>query len=158
DLRAAGVRTPILVLGGFVPDQAELLLEHDLTPALFRREQAEALGDAARRRGVVAPAHGQIDPGMGRLGGAAPPAGALAGTLAPSPEIRVEGAFSHLAAADEPADPFTTRQLQSFLRAVNVLREHGLRPAHLHLANSAAILDHRATWLTLARPGLLLYG
>jgi alanine racemase len=83
---------------------------------------------------------------------------ALATTLAAMPSIDVIGAFSHLAAADEPGDPYTSRQLQTFLRCVNVLRENGLRPELLHLANSPAILDHRATWMTLARPGLLLYG
>jgi alanine racemase len=157
-LRDAGVRTPILILGGFVAAQAGLLLANELTPALFRLEQAEALGEAAARRGVVAKAHIKIDTGMGRLGVPAADLAALAKTLVRMPAIAISGAFSHLAAADEPGDPYTSQQLQAFLRAVNVLREHGLRPDLLHLANSPAILDHRATWLTLARPGLLLYG
>ena len=157
-LRESGVRAPILVLGGFVAAQADLVLANDLTTALFRREQVEALGGAATRRGVVARAHVKIDTGMGRLGVPAVDVEALAATLAATPSIDVTGAFSHLAAADEPADPYTTQQLQTFLRAVNVLREKGLRPALLHLANSPAVLDHRATWMTLVRPGLLLYG
>ena len=37
ELRRAGVRAPILVLGGFVPGQADMLLEHDLTPAASRQ-------------------------------------------------------------------------------------------------------------------------
>lgn len=158
ELRDAGIRTPILVLGGFVPDQADLILARDLTPALFRREQAEALHDAATRRGVVAKVHIKIDTGMGRLGVPTDAVAALAATLAGMPAIDVTGAFSHLAAADESGDPYTSQQLQAFLRSVNVLREHGVRPELLHLANSPAILDHRATWMTLARPGLLLYG
>ena len=158
ELREAGLRTPILILGGFAPAQADMLLAHDLTPALFRGEQAEALRDAATRRGVVARAQVKIDTGMGRLGVPAGSVAALARTLAGMPAIDVIGAFSHLAAADEPGDPYTAQQLQTFLRSVNVLRENGLRPELLHLANSPAILGHRATWMTLARPGLLLYG
>jgi alanine racemase len=158
ELREAGLRTPILILGGFAPAQADMILAHDLTPALFRREQAEALRDAATRRRVVAKAQVKIDTGMGRLGVPAAGVAELAATLAGMPAIDITGAFSHLAAADEPGDPYTAQQLQTFLRSVNVLREHGLRPELLHLANSPAILDHRATWMTLARPGLLLYG
>jgi alanine racemase len=158
ELREAGLRTPILILGGFAPAQADMILARDLTPALFRMEQAEALRDAAMRRGVVAKAQVKIDTGMGRLGVPADSVSALAATLAAMPAIDVIGAFSHLAAADEPGEPYTAQQLQTFLRSVNVLRENGLRPELLHLANSPAILAHRATWMTLARPGLLLYG
>ncbi len=54
ELRRAGVRAPILVLGGFAPSQAELVLQHDLVPALYRPDQVEALSRAAARRGGVA--------------------------------------------------------------------------------------------------------
>jgi alanine racemase len=158
ELRDAGIRTPILLLGGFAPAQADMILAGDLTPALFRSEQAQALHDAATRRGVVAKAHVKIDTGMGRLGVPVAAVAALAATLTGMPAIEITGAFSHLAIADEPGDTYTAQQLQAFLRSVNVLREHGLRPELLHLANSPAILEHRATWMTLARPGLLLYG
>jgi len=72
--------------------------------------------------------------------------------------VKVTGAFSHLAVADDPGDSFTAEQLQEFLRGVAVLRARGLQPELLHLANSSAITDHRAVWMTLARPGLLIYG
>jgi alanine racemase len=157
-LRNAGLRTPILVLSGFAPAQADLVLAHELTPALFRRDQAEALRDAAGRRGIVARVHLKIDTGMGRLGVPVEGVAALVETLRGMPALDVVGAFSHLATAEDRGDPFAAQQLQAFLRSVAVLREHGLRPEQLHLANSPAILEHRATWLTLARPGLLLYG
>jgi alanine racemase len=158
ELRRAGIATPILVLGGFAPAQAGLLLDHRLTPAVFRPEQVEALAAAAAARGVDAEVHVKIDTGMGRLG--VPTAGlaGFADRLAAAARLRVTGAFSHLAVADEPDDPFTAAQLQDFLRSVNLLRGRGLHPGLLHLANSPAITDHRAAWMTLARPGLLLYG
>jgi len=158
EIRRAGVATPILILGGMAPAQAGLVLDHRLTPAVYRPEQVEALAAAAVERGVTAGLHLKIDTGMGRLG--VPPAD-LAGfldRLAAAGRLEVTGAFSHLAIADEPDDPFTAGQIQEFLRAVNLLRGRGQRPALLHLANSSAITDHRSAWLTLARPGLLLYG
>jgi alanine racemase len=158
EIRRAGVATPVLVLGGFAPAQAGLVLDHRLTPAVYRPEQVEALAAAAAARGVEADVHVKIDTGMGRLGVPAGDLAAFADRLAAAARIRTTGAFSHLAVADEADDPFTAAQLQEFLRSVNLLRDRGMRPEHLHLANSAAITDHRAAWMTLARPGLLLYG
>jgi alanine racemase len=158
ELRRAGVTLPILVLGGFAPPQAEAILDHRLIPALFRLDQVAALDDAAARRGATAEAHVKIDTGMGRLGLPAAQAGAFAARLALAHALRITGAFSHFPAADTPGDASTARQTQAFLQAVAALKGAGLAPSDLHLANSPAILDHRATWMTLARPGLLLYG
>jgi alanine racemase len=158
ELRAGGILLPILVLGGFAPAQAGIVLEHRLVPAIFRAEQVEALQAAAAARGIEADVQVKIDTGMGRLGVPAARVEGFVEILARATRLRVTGAFSHLAIADEPDDPFTAAQLQGFLRAVGVLRGRGLRPEHLHLANSPGITDHRATLMTLARPGLLLYG
>src|SRR6185436_372121 len=106
----------------------------------------------------VAEAHVKIDTGMGRLGVPAAQAGAFAERLALARALSITGAFSHFPAADKPGDASTARQTQAFLQAVAALKGAGLAPSDLHLANSPAILDHRATWMTLARPGLLLYG
>jgi alanine racemase len=158
ELRRAGIRAPILVLGGFAPPQADLLLQHSLVPALFRPDQVEALSSAAARRSVVAAAHLKIDTGMGRLGVPAADVPAFLSVLGTGSSIRLTGAFSHLAVADDPADPFTRRQIDLFQEAIAVLRTAGLETVDIHLANSAAILDHPPAWLTLVRPGLILYG
>ena len=158
ELRRAGVRVPILVLGGFAPPQADLLLAHDLTTAIYRPDQVAALSEAAARRGAAARVHLKIDSGMGRLGVPAGDVPAFAESLARAPHLEVTGAFSHLAVADDPADPFTGRQIEAFEAALRGMRERGLRPADVHLANSAAIIDHPPAWLTLARPGVVLYG
>lgn len=158
ELRQAGVSAPILVLGGFAPEQADLLLQHRLVPAVFRPDQIEALSRAASRRGAAAPVHVKVDTGMGRLGVPAGDVPAFAALLAQAPSIRVTGAFSHLAVADDPQDPFTRRQIDLFREAVEALRGRGLAPEEIHLANSAAIMDHPPAWLSLVRPGLVLYG
>jgi len=158
EIRSAGVRTPTLVMGGFAAAQADLILEHGLTAAVFRPDQVEALSSAAARHGIKAQVHVKIDTGMGRLGVPVQEVAGFAGILMGAPSLDVSGAFSQLAAADDPDDPFTATQVNLFLRSVAALRERGLRPELLHLANSPAVIDHRSTWLTLARPGLLLFG
>jgi len=158
ELRRAGVSAPILVLGGFTPAQAEAILQHRLVPAIYRPDQIDALSRAASARGVQAAVHLKIDSGMGRLGVPPEDVPGFASILARAPSIRVTGAFSHLAVADDPADPFTRRQIDLFQRSLEAARERGLRPEEIHLANSAAILDHPPAWLSLVRPGLVLYG
>jgi alanine racemase len=159
ELRQSGVKAPILLLGGLAPGQADMVLAHDLTPAVFRADQVEALGAAAARRGREARAHLKIDTGVGRLGVPAADVASFAAVLqAAAPRVRLTGAFSHLAVADDPGDPFTSAQIDRFARAIGTLRERGLQPELLHLANSAAILDHPPAWLTMARPGIILYG
>jgi len=158
ELRRAGIRAPILVMGGFSPPQAELLLQHSLVPAIYRPDQVESLSSAAARRGVAAPAHLKIDTGMGRLGVPAADVPAFLPILRRAVSVRLIGAFSHLAVADDPADPFTTRQIGLFQESIAALRAAGQSPDEVHLANSAAVMDHPPAWLTLVRPGLVLYG
>ncbi len=158
ELRRAGVRVPILLLGGFALPQADLVLAHDLVPAVFRPDQVEALAAAAGSRGVRASVHLKIDTGMGRLGVPVEDVGSFAPILAGSPCLQVTGAFSHLAVADDPADPYTARQIALFKNALATLRTYGLNPSQVHLANSAAITDYESAWLTLVRPGIILFG
>jgi len=158
ELRVAGIRSPVLLLGGFAAPQAELLLAHDLTPAVYRRDQIDALKAAATRRGARIGVHLKVDTGMGRLGVPAEEVPAFAALLAAAPQLRVDGVFSHLAVADVPSDPFTRLQIDRMERSVQALRAHGFDPPQVHLANSAAIMDHPPAWLTLVRPGIVLYG
>jgi alanine racemase len=158
ELRRAGVRAPIVVLGGLAPPQADLVVRHGLTPAVFRIDQLQALSGAAARRGARVPVHLKIDTGMSRLGVTARDAAEFAARARTTPHLDLAGVFSHLAAADTPDDPYTSRQLRLFQQCLEALAGIGLRPRAVHLANSAAIMDHPPTWLSLVRPGIALYG
>ena len=79
--------------------------------------------------------------------------------LAQFRNVRIDGIMTHLAAADDAAcQPLTHDQIQRFDDAVTVFRDHGYRPTHLHLANSAGVFGHRESWGNLVRPGGVLYG
>lgn len=159
ELRWAGLRVPILLLGGFASAQADLVLQHDLTAAVYRADQVAALGAAASRRGVQASVHLKIDSGVGRLGVPAAEVPEFASTLkAAEARVRLTGAFSHLAVADDPKETFTGAQIEAFRGAIEALRRAGLQPDRIHLSNSAAIIDHPPAWMTLVRPGIILYG
>jgi alanine racemase len=155
-LRAAGIRTPIVVLSVFFRSQRHLLVEHDLTAVVSTPDTLDAALEAARETGRPLSVHLKVDTGMSRLGFSPNDVGAAASRLADSGRVVVEGFLTHLASADEDAAA-TTRQLDLFDAAIENLARRGIRPRWIHAGNSAAVSALRPTH-TLVRPGLLLYG
>jgi alanine racemase len=158
-LRVAGIDKPILCLAGFWGEQAELCLQHQLVPVVYRIDMLEAFDRAARERNVVADVHLKIDTGMGRLGVRFDELGEFAHSLARFRNLRFDGLMTHFAAADEPScGPLTSDQIERFNNAVAVLKELGLNPTYRHLANSAGIFAQPESHGNMVRPGGVLYG
>ncbi|HKP82823.1 MAG TPA: alanine racemase [Pyrinomonadaceae bacterium] len=159
ELRSAGITQPVLCLGGFWPGQAAVCIQHQLTPVVYRLDMFEALNQAALNAGVVADVHVKVDTGMGRLGIRFDELTEFVAALERFRNVRIDGIMSHLAAADDAScQPLTSDQIQRFEDAVVVFRDHGYRPTHLHLANSAGVYGHRDAWGNMVRPGGVLYG
>lgn len=158
-LRSVGITQPVLCLAGFWPGQAAACIQYNLTPVVYRLDVIDALNQAASNAGVVADVHVKVDTGMGRLGVRFDGLSEFVNRLTRFRNVRIDGIMSHLAAADDTAcEPLTRDQIQRFEDAVVVFRDHGYRPTHLHLANSAGIFGHRDAWGNMVRPGGVLYG
>ena len=67
-LRKAGQRLPILILGHVQPAYAAALIQNDITVACYSLHQAHALSDAAVAAGGRVRIHLKADTGMGRIG------------------------------------------------------------------------------------------
>jgi len=159
ELREARVGKPILVLGGFWPGQEFTLLNLDLTPVIFRLDQARAFSDAAKQQGSIARVHVKIDTGMGRIGIRPEEVPAFATELAGSGSIEVEGLMTHLAVADDLSlTDFTNRQIAAFSEAVDIFHSLGHRPRYIDLANSPGAVAHPLSRSTMVRIGGILYG
>jgi alanine racemase len=159
ELREAGIRAPLLVMGGYYGRAWGEVLRHDLTPVIFDPAQLEALAIEARFAGSgPVGVHLKIDTGMGRLGARPDEVAALARAFARHPEVRLEGLMTHLACADEPSGDATRGQLALFARVEAELAAKGLRPRVRHVANSAALLAGNAAGFEWVRPGVALFG
>jgi alanine racemase len=163
EIRKQGVRTPILVLGGFWPGEEKNFLEYDLTPAIHRCEQLatfEAAAAKLRKKHVAI--HAKVDTGMNRLGIAPGDADCFARQLAKCPHLELDGVFTHFASSevlnDSPTGMQTRLQTERFYKAVERLRALKVDTGLLHLANSAAIAARPETWADMVRPGAILYG
>ena len=158
ELRQAGFKEPILILG-FTPErQACQLVEYDIEQAVFTVEAAKALSETALRQGKKAKVHIKVDTGMSRIGILPDKAGEFAKTLQALPGIEIIGLFSHFAKADYEDKTFANEQLKRFKQAIAAIESVGIEIPLKHIANSAAILEMPEAHFDMVRAGVILYG
>ena len=157
-LRRAGIRLPILVMGGIFGPQATQLIAQDLEITVSSLDKLRQVEAAAESLGKKATIHLKIDTGMERIGVHSYHAGPFIEAAVASRWCTVKGVYSHLACSDEPDSPMTARQLERFLEACAHFERIGAPMPVRHLANSGGVLDFPATHLDLVRPGIALYG
>lgn len=158
ELRAAGIIKPIFCLGGFWPAQANELITHNLTPALFRLDAAAALNEAARTQACRVKVHVKVDTGMGRFGLPLADLAAFADAFKQFSHLELDGLMTHLASADDADSHYTEMQLARYDEALSILKSRGFDPSWRQVANSAGMHGYLAARGTLVRVGALLYG
>jgi len=157
-LRCAGIRLPILVLGGIFGPQVADYLRHELeitVSSLDKLRQVESVAEALGQRARV---HLKIDTGMERIGVHSYSCAGFIEAAAASRWCDIVGVYSHLACADDPGSPMTDRQVERFAEACAHFTRIGAPMPLRHLANSGGVLHAPGTWLDLVRPGIILYG
>lgn len=157
-LRQAGIAEQVFCLGGFWRTQGELILEHNLTPALFRMDLAEELDARAKDAGRIVNFHLKVDTGMGRLGVRMEEVAEFVRALRRFENLRLDGVMTHFADADGVTPDYTDGQIRRFEEAVSILRELGFAPSWFHLANSAGLHAFPQAHGNLARAGAAIYG
>ncbi|MBF0245830.1 MAG: alanine racemase, partial [Planctomycetes bacterium] len=156
-LRRAFLRIAILVLGAVPEAQIADLLNYGLTPTVCEPHFAEELDRRATELGCSVSVHLYTDTGMGRMGLPLQRIGEAYEQIRKLSHIRISGVYTHFPAADEEDEAsrtFTEAQWRNLRAWTDSLDPRPL----LHLANSAAVLEHTYTHEQAVRPGLLLYG
>ena len=163
---------PVLVLSELDPAdaaQAAAELPDQVRFTIATPAGVEALAAAAARPGSGSGqprrVHLKIDTGMHRMGtdpGDLAPVAAALGRASAAGAVRLEGVWTHLAVADDPADGFTAVQLTRFETALAELDRLGAlfgpAPVVTHAANSAGLLAHPRSHREMVRAGIALYG
>lgn len=159
-LREAGIMAPILVMGASIPGCGEeKLVELGITQAISTPGMAEAVAQAADKLGKKALVHVKIETGMGRTG--IPPSEAIdyIAYLMQTPQLKVEGMFTHFPTAEEEDKNYTQGQFRQFMGLIGEMKARGIEvPLLKHVCNSGAILDLPEMHLDLVRAGSLIYG
>ena len=158
ELREAGIRVPILVMGGYYGRAWGQLFDYGLTPVVHSADQIEALANEARYAQKRIAVHVKVDTGMGRLGALPRDVAELGATLRKYPEVQLEGLMTHFARADSGDSESIDHQLDLLDEAERTLRAMGLVATLRHAANSAALLTGQRARLDMVRPGIALFG
>lgn len=158
ELRAAGVSQPILLLGGLYMSDPAHLIEYCLTPTLSSTARLDTYSECARRFGKPIEFHLKIDTGMGRLGLPPDRLKAFVNHYRELPGLEMKGLFTHLASAEDLVASQTEDQTLGLNEALRQVRELGIRPEWVHVANSAALAAGWPFPENLVRIGALLYG
>ncbi|HET9908500.1 MAG TPA: alanine racemase [Anaerolineales bacterium] len=157
-LRELGVRKPILVAGGTIPEQIPAFIEHNLiltasSPHLLAAADAAAI--SAKKKLVV---HLKIDTGMERVGVHYYDAEQFLEQSLKFKNIEIEGIYTHLANSEDPTLNHARQQLERFQNVLQFYEKRNVPTPLRHVANSGAILQFPESYLDMARPGLILYG
>jgi alanine racemase len=159
ELRQAGFKVPIFILGYTQPERAEEVVEYELEQSVYSLEVAKALSQAATAQNKTALVHIKIDTGMGRIGlQADKDAIEIIKEIYKLPNLKIKGIFTHFAAADEINKNYTHMQFDKFNWICTKLEEQGINIEIKHCGNSATIIDLPDMHLNMVRAGIMLYG
>jgi alanine racemase len=158
ELRSAGVRAPIMVLGAFYNRHQDEVLHESLTPVIYDRGDLDRFAAAAARRGRRVALHLKIDTGMSRLGFSTADLPAALDRARDLASVEVAGLCTHFASADAADPEATDGALERFEACLALARARGLTGLTVHAANSAATVRFAGARFDAVRPGLALYG
>ena len=160
ELREAGLRKPILLLGYVFPYCYQELAKMNIRPAVFREDMLEQLSAAAKAAGKKIKTHIAVDTGMSRIGIFPDETGLDFVKKALETEgLQMEGMFTHFARADEADRSFTEEQLEKFVWLTEAVKERlGYEIPIRHCSNSAGIIEYPHANMSMVRAGITLYG
>lgn len=159
ELREAGIKEPILILGAVEPSQIDLIVRYRLQPCVFSYDVLEELNRQAMKLGQNIGVHVKIDTGMGRIGlRDEDEILRFCSIIKEMESVYLDGVFTHFAAADDPSPNYTYMQMERFNKIVTSLRNSNINIPWIHAANSAAILRYPAAQFNMVRAGISMYG
>ena len=166
EIRASGVKLPIVILGYTPVRDAQRLAQYNISQAVFSLDYAESLSAQCAEYGCVCKIHIKCDTGMSRIG--------FMCQQFPRDEYSIkeiydacsltnlqpEGLFTHFCVSDEREEgrAFTEQQYHNFTHVRVGLEQLGLHIPIYHCANSGAIEDYDNTYCDMVRAGIILYG
>lgn len=154
-LRQQNIQAPILVLGAVRPEDVKIAADNKITLTVF---QADWLKEAREKSSFQEPIsfHLKFDTGMGRLGiKDRTEVNQLLKMIAEDERLRLEGAYTHFATADEVDKTYFNHQYERFMEMIEWLP---VRPEVIHCGNSATGFRFPERVFNYVRFGIGMYG
>lgn len=159
ELREAGIKVPILILGYTDVAFSEMLINNDIEQTVYSLDYAKELSKKAEALGKVAKIHIAVDTGMGRIG-FLPNEKSVEEVVEISKlsNLRITGIFTHFSNADEQDKSYAHNQIEKFNFFINEIEKREVNLGLKHISNSASIIDIEDAHYNAIRPGIILYG
>lgn len=157
-VRDAGVNTRLLLMTGFWHGEEDEVVARNLTPSVWDPWQVESLQQTAAKRNAKTRIHLKVDTGMTRFGIGMTDLPKTLELIRESPNLELEGVFTHLASAEVVDAPDVEAQREKFVQVRQVVQQQGFSPRYFHMANTAATICHPETRDLMVRPGIAMYG
>ncbi len=159
ELRKAGIQTPVIIMNPEL-NTFDLLIKYRLEPEIYNFKILKSFAEYTEREGIRNfPIHLKIDTGMHRLGFEPKDVDTLIEFLENNQSLKVESAFSHLVASEDPAeDEFTLKQIKTFQEVTDKL-QNSLNIKFLrHILNTSGVQRFPEYQMDMVRMGIGLYG
>lgn len=156
ELREAGIKGQILILGYTHPRLFPELCAYKLTQTVVDEKYARVLDQSGKKLSV----HVGIDTGMHRLGERSTDTEKIL-NMWNLKNVRITGVYSHLCVSDgstEEERAFTQRQIKRYDELIRTLHYAGITGFQTHLQGSYGVMNYSDLHYDLARVGIALYG
>ena len=140
ELRRAGVKCEILVIGGIPLHLLEAVVKYDLQIPIFDKRTAQVIHRLSSEAGKKVKVHIKIETGMNRLGvRGGQNLDELLHCVEKMGAIEVVGAYTHFSTSTaDYYDSFAVQQFETFKSAVLQIERWGIELSYVHCCNSAA--------------------
>jgi alanine racemase len=155
-LRAAGVKSPVLMLAGSLPEGLGEIVGAGFIPTIYDRVGARAAAAAGKGRSV--PVFVKVDCGMGRLGVGLGDGPALVEEIAALDGIHIEGVYTHLSFKNAEGMAYAKQRLSLFYDLLRDLATRGHAFAYTQALASSALIVGWVDECNAICPGHVLYG
>ena len=159
ELRKAGIKTPIIIMNPEL-NTFDLMIKYRLEPEIYSFKLLKSFAQYTENEGINNfPIHLKIDTGMHRLGFEPKDIDALIEFLKNTQSLKVESAFSHLVASEDPEeDEFTLKQIEIFKNTTDRLHKELNISFLRHILNTSGIQRFSKYQMDMVRMGIGLYG
>ncbi len=161
-LRKEGINKSILVLGYTLPERFNEAINNDITLTISSLDSLKFLTKFAKGLNSLIKIHLKIDTGMHRQGFLNLELGSVCKMIKAvnvrGEKIKVDGIYTHFAAAKNPSFPEVTNgQIEFFNEAMRIVESFGFNPIKHASATSGTLIFPMAHY-DMVRIGIGLYG
>lgn len=158
-LRIAGIRAPIYILGYTPLEQLEGVLEYDCHQVVYNKETVRKLGKLTEKRKKTANLHLKIETGNNRQGIQIEKLADFVEEIRKFPKLKIMGVSTHFANIEDTTEhSYADYQLENFKKAISVLEKQKVKVSYQHCGNTAATILFPKTYFNFVRTGIGNYG